>query len=116
MESSFERKAYLGAVVLLSVLCFWFLGFIGLRIVVGLFVLMVTPLYLIFSALNCNELEKIAFSFFTGIALVPSLVYWLGFIIPFKLAIFTVFLALMALGAVAHKFSSSARTSTIHSK
>lgn len=107
MEFSFEGRAYLGAVALLSVLCFLLLGFVGLRTVVGFFILMIAPLYLIFSALNCSELEKIAFSFFTGITLVPSLVYWLGFVVPFKIAIFLVFLALIGVGITLRKIQKN---------
>ncbi len=106
MGLTLEGKAYLGAIALLSTLSYALLGFTGMRTVVGLALLMVVPFYFIFSLFNCTELEKMAFSFFTGIAVVPSLVYWLGFLIPFKWAIAMVFLILSFLAFAAWKKNS----------
>ena len=94
---TFEGKTYLGAIALLTILSYALLGFTGLRTVVGFALLMIAPFYFLFSSFQCSETEKIAFSFFTGITIVPSLVYWLGFLIPFRLAIFAVFFLILAI-------------------
>ena len=80
------------------------LGFTGLRTVSGMILLMFLPFYLIFNALNLTQSEKIAFSFFAGITLFPSLVYWLGFIVSFKISIFIVVIALLIAAYTANKF------------
>jgi hypothetical protein len=103
MGLTLEGKLYLGAIGLLSVLSYVLLGVTGMRTIVGFALLMVLPFYFIFSLFKCSELEKIAFSFFTGITVVPSLVYWLGFVMSFRVAILIVFLLLIGTAFALHK-------------
>jgi hypothetical protein len=98
MELPFEGKVYLGAIALLGALSYALFGFTGVRTIVGFALLMVVPFYFIFSALNCTETEKMAFSFFAGIVIVPSVVYWLGFLVPFRIAMVLCFAFFFSIG------------------
>jgi len=42
--------------------------------------------------------EKLALSFFAGIVIIPSLVYWLAFVLPFRASIYVVTGSLLAVG------------------
>ena len=98
MELTFEQKMYLVGIALLGVLMYNVLGIVGMRTVVGFALLMIVPFHLIFSCFKCSGLERVMFSLFAGIAIVPSIVYWLGFIIPFRLAILTTFSVFLCVG------------------
>ena len=63
------------------------LGFAGVRTVLGLAALMFLPFYLILKNLDLQNGEKAVFALFSSIALFPSFAYWLGFLVPFKIAI-----------------------------
>lgn len=73
---------------------FFILGFSGLRAALGIIILFFVPFYLIFSNFDLSQQEKIIFSFFAGISLYPSLVYWLGFLLPLRISILAVFIIL----------------------
>ncbi len=72
-------------------------GFTGLKAIAGLTALVFLPFYLIFRIFNLSRAEKIIFSFFAGIIIFPSLAYWLGFILPFRISILAVSAALSIL-------------------
>ena len=80
------------------------LGFIGLRTVLGILIIIFLPFYLIFDNFNLSQEEKISFSFFVGIMMFPSLAYLLGFIVPFKISIFVTFVSLLILGYLLKKY------------
>ena len=80
------------------------LGFTGLRTILGMIIIMFLPFYFIFSNFNLSQGEKILFSFFISIMLFPSLVYWLGFLIPFRVSIFVVFLVLLVIAYLLKKY------------
>lgn len=92
------------AFLLVSLGAFLALGFTGLRTAAGMLIVFFLPFYLIFDNFNLGQEEKIAFSFFTGITVFPSLAYWLGFVLPFKISIFAVFILLLAVGYLSKKF------------
>jgi len=73
-------------------------GFTGLRAALGMSVIMFFPFYLILSNFSLAPGEKIFFALFAGITLFPSLVYFLGFVMSFKLSIFLVFGVLAGVG------------------
>lgn len=84
----------------IAVIAFYFLilmGFTAMRTVLGLAVMFI-PFYFIFDNFDLNHKEKIAFAFFTAIAIYPSLVYWIGFVTGFRMAIVVSFVLAMAVG------------------
>ena len=50
------------------------------------------------SRLSLKDEEKPVLSFFTGIVIIPSLVYWLAFVLPFRASIYVVTGSLLAVG------------------
>ena len=105
MELKSEKNVFFGSILILIILySFLVLGFTGLKTILGLLIVMFLPVYAIFNNFNLEPGEKAIFSFFTTIMLFPSLVYWLGFIVPFKIAIFAVFAVLLSIGLAIYKF------------
>ena len=100
-----ENSAVIGIVLaLISLSAFLVFGFAGFRTILGIILLMFLPFYLVFDAFSLSQPEKAAFSFFTSIMIYPSLVYWLGFVVPFKISIFAVFAALLIAAYAMKKF------------
>ena len=100
-----ENKILIGIVaVFISVASFILLGFTGLRTILGIAVFFFWPFYMIFNNLNLREDEKIIFSFFAGITFLPSLVYWIGFVVPFRIGIIVVFAVLLVVAFLIGRF------------
>lgn len=95
MDINNEKKIVFGALTLIILGIFITLGLTGARTVLGLMLIVFLPFYLIFNNFNLSQPEKIAFSSFVSIAVFPSLVYWLGFILPFRISIFAIFTLLI---------------------
>jgi len=84
-------------VVILTIMIFSFalFGITGIRVVFGL-ILMWFPFYLILNHFEITLGEKFVFSLVLGITLFPSIVFLIGFLISFRMAIAVTFLLLMA--------------------
>lgn len=78
-------------------------GFIGFRTLLGIIIIFL-PFYFIFKNFDLSQSEKFVFSFFVSIALFPSLVYSLGFVVPFRISIFVVFIILILVAILIRKF------------
>ena len=78
-------------------------GFSGLRLLVLSGIVFVLPVYLILGNFGLESTERVFFSIFLGLVLVPVPVYWLGTLISFRLAIGIVALALLGLGFFMNK-------------
>ena len=92
-----EHKNIL-AIISLALLVFTYivLGIVGISLFSGFFLISV-PFYIALGNFISDEGEKIAFSFALGIMIFPSIVYYFGFILSFRLSIGLAFLALFAL-------------------
>lgn len=77
-------------------------GITGARVVLGL-IFISFPFYFILNNFEIAEGEKFVFSVLLGLTAFPSLVYILGFTIPFKVSIAIVFIILIAI-AIALKY------------
>ncbi|MBS3105497.1 hypothetical protein J4234_04525 [Candidatus Woesearchaeota archaeon] len=109
-ELKSENNILFGIALLLVILVsFAMLGLAGLRTMLGIIIVMFLPFYLILDNLGMEQREKIFFSFFISIILFPSLVYWLGFVAPFKISIFVIFAALLIAAYTIKKFSKRER-------
>ncbi len=69
----------------------------GLRVGIGLIILYLFPFYLILDMFKLEKSEKIIFAIFLSIAYFPSLVYWLGFVVRFRIAILLAFVILIGI-------------------
>lgn len=76
----------------------------GLRFILGFLVIFIVPVYLILDIFKFDPLERSVYSFFLGIGVVPTLVYYLGLIISFRIAIAVVFVTLIAVWFILRKY------------
>lgn len=93
-----EKDAIFAAAIgiLIAIFFFFAFGAAGLRLAIAFMLVYIFIFYLFLNNLDLGFAEKIVFSLFIGIGVFPSLVYTLGLVIPFRLAIFTSFAALAA--------------------
>lgn len=99
MKAELEKYKSIG-IILVVVLVFFYLilGSGGMMSVLGIFLLFIVPMYIILGNFGLEEDEKLVFSFFIGIGILPSLAYWTGLFISFKIAILVSFIALIITG------------------
>jgi len=107
MDYKSENTIYAGiGIITIGLFSLIFLGVTGFRTIMG-FILLFFPFYLILDSFSLKESEKIIYSIILGFIFVSSLSYWLGFIISFKVAIFVVFIVMLAIGILLKKFRKS---------
>jgi hypothetical protein len=92
------RDMMLGCVFMVALVSLLTLGVVGLRTVVGMLLVMVVPVYFILSSFVSDDLERIVFSLFLGVGLVPALIYWPATVVSLKLTVVVVALVLVAIG------------------
>mgnify|MGYP001066280491 FL=1 len=99
-----ENLGFIGIIVAVILVFFYFiLGFSGMMAALGIILLFIVPFYLILDNFNLDQDEKIIFSFFIGVGIFPAIVYWLGMIISFRLAILITFGVLIVIGYLVRK-------------
>lgn len=86
------------------------LGFSGMRTLLAIFVAVLVPFYFIFDNFDLSSSEKALFSFFSGLVIFPSLVYWMGFIMPFRIAIIASFSLILTCGYAHKKWMKTRRS------
>ena len=93
-SSEFREFIIFFSVVVLAALVFLFIlfGMTGARVVLGI-ILISLPFYLILNGFDIGEGEKFIFSILLGLTIFPSLVYILGLVISFRIAIAVSFMA-----------------------
>lgn len=98
MKLKIENIGFI-AIAVISILFFFYyiLGFSGMMSALGIIILFMVPTYLILNNFNLEQDEKIIFSFFIGVGIFPSITYWLGLFISFRLAILITFILLVAI-------------------
>jgi len=103
MESKYtkllkENKFAILLIAIVAVFFFILFGITGARTVLGILLLFSLPPYLIFKNFDLPLLEKVAFSFFIGLGIFPTCVYYLGLLFSsMRLAILISFILLMAI-------------------
>lgn len=99
-----EFIAVLSAIALSAlVFAFFLFGIAGAMVIFGLIIASL-PFYFILGNFKLDEPEKIVFSILFGLALFPSMSYLLGFLMPFRIAIASAFIALVAAAIAMRKF------------
>jgi apolipoprotein N-acyltransferase len=105
LKIKLDDKTTVGIIlVLIALFSFIFLGFTGFKVIFGMLFVFFLPFYLILDNFNLSRSEKVIFSFFIGIGIFPALVYWLGVLMSFKLAIVISFILFIGLGFILKKF------------
>lgn len=105
MELRNENNMMMAAFLIVASLgSFALFGISGLRTALGIFVFIFLPFYLILNNFDLSQSENAVFSFFIGITLFPSLVYWLGFVVPFRISVLVVFAVLLIAGFFIKRF------------
>ena len=103
MSLSDELKEFIIflSIILTIALAFSFMlfGITGARTVFGI-VFVSLPFYLMFNKLGIGEGEKFVFSALLGLTIFPALVYLIGLLASFKIAIVATFVLLLG-GAIA---------------
>ena len=90
-------------VILATVFSYFILGLSGAASIFGIMLFFVLPTYLIMQNFNLEQDEKIVFSFFAGVGIFPSIAYYLGMVISFKLGLFVTFILLAGAGLLISK-------------
>ena len=99
MKAEMEKYKVIGIVLIVAMAFFYFiLGLDGMMSVLGIFLLFIAPMYFILGNFGLEEDEKLVYSFFIEVGIFPSLVYWIGLFISFKIAIAISFIILVIMG------------------
>gem|GEM_PF-2739624 len=114
MELKNEFNIWALAIVLVSAIAALLLfGIVGARLVLGAFVFFFIPFYLILDNFELTQQEKAIFSIFLGITFLPSLVFWLGFIVPFRASLIISFVIFVGIGFLIKKFKRSGKNNSL---
>ena len=111
MNLSNERKGFiiflLIVVIIITVFSFALFGFTGIRIIFGI-IFVSFPFYLILGNFELTDTEKFIFSILLGLTIFSSLVYILGLVISFRIAIILTFMILV-IAAIAYRYTKKQR-------
>lgn len=106
----FNEKGFLAFALILiaaiAVFSFALFGATGARVFAGI-LLVSLPFYFILNNFGLAEGEKIVFSVLSGLTIFPSLVYIFGFLISFRISIMMVFIILIGLALLLHKYRNA---------
>ena len=89
--------------IVIVIFSFIVFGLAGLRVFAGI-IFISLPFYFIFDNFDLSDAEKFVFSMLAGFTLFSGLAYLLGLIIPFRISILIVFLALLLVAFIIRKF------------
>ena len=89
--------------IVIGIFSFIAFGLAGIRVFAGI-IFISLPFYFIFDSFELNEAEKFVFSMLAGITLFSGLACLLGLIMPFRISILIVFLALLLAAFIIRKF------------
>ena len=100
-----ENIGFMG-IILAIILAFFYLilGLGGMMAVLGIVLFFVVPFSLMLNNFELEQDEKLVLSFFIGAGIFPSIVYWLGIFISFRISIFITFAVLMLAAIATRKY------------
>jgi len=100
-----ENMVIIGILSAAMLLFFYLiLGFSAVTTLLGISLFLILPAYLILDKFELEQDEKIVLSFFTGAGIFPSIAYWIGMFISFKIAVFITFAILISIAFLANNF------------
>jgi len=104
-----ENLGFIGIMVaVILVFFFLILGISGMLSALGVILLFIVPVYFILDNFKLSQDEKIVFSFFIGVGILPSLSYWIGLFISFKVAVSLSFAILIIVGILMRGYKKHA--------
>lgn len=94
-------------IIIITIIVFSYiiLGVTGIRVAFGI-ILVSLPFYLILNNFSLTQGEKFVFSILMGLTIFSSLVYILGFVISFRVAIAVIFVLLIGISIVIRRYKS----------
>ena len=99
-NESKELLVFLAVIgIIIGIFLTFYFGIAGLKVFVGIIMASV-PFYVFLNTFNLTEGEKFVLSLMLGLALFPSFVYLLGFLVSFRMSIAIVFIALTAISVL----------------
>ena len=99
MKDEVEKYRIIGIILIVAMAFFYYiLGLGGMMSILGIFLLFIAPMYFILGNFGLEEDEKLVYSFFIGVGILPSLAYWAGLFISFKIAVLVSFIVLIITG------------------
>lgn len=105
MKIKLDDKTTIGIIlVLIALFSFVFFGFIGFKVIFGVLLVFFLPFYLILDNFTLSRSEKVIFAFFIGLGIFPSIVYWLGVLMSFRISILIAFVLLIVIGFFLKKY------------
>ena len=107
LNKEFAELAVFSSIMLLIALVFSYIlfGIAGIRVALGI-IFISLPFYLLLNNFELAEGEKLVFSILLGLTIFPSLAYLLGLVVPFRIAIASVFVLLIAIWLLLRKYKS----------
>ena len=93
ISNDIKFSIFLGIIIALAF--FFILGITGLMVALGFMIGYIFVFYLLLNNFELDMSEKIVFSLFIGIGIFPSMVYLLGLVISFRIAIAVTFILLI---------------------
>ena len=107
LNKELRELAIFASIVLLIALIFSYIlfGITGIRVALGI-IFISLPFYLVLNNFELAEGEKLVFSILLGLTIFPSLAYLLGLVVPFRIAIASVFVLLIAIWLLLRKYKS----------
>jgi hypothetical protein len=107
LNKEFAELAVFSSIMLLIALVFSYIlfGITGIRVALGI-IFISLPFYLVLNNFGLAEGEKLVFSILLGLTIFPSLAYFLGLVVPFRIAIASVFVLLIAIWLLLRKYKS----------
>ena len=94
-----DDMVFTGILAAITLIFFYaILGFSGMMSIIGIALIFIAPTYLILNNFELDTDEKIIFSFFIGAGIFPSITYWLGTFMSFRLSILAAFIILIIIG------------------
>jgi apolipoprotein N-acyltransferase len=105
------NKELIIGIGILMILFFQILfGITGVRTITGVFLFFFLPFYLILDNFNLERNEKIVFSFFMGLGIFSTFVYYLGILVgSIRIAMVITFILLMVVAIMLKKFKKSSK-------
>ena len=100
-----ENIGIIGILSAAALLFFYLiLGFSAVIALLGISLFLILPTYLILDKFELEQDEKIVLSFFIGAGIFPSIAYWIGMIVSFKIAILITFAVLISMAFLLNNF------------
>ena len=94
----FESKEVIILLVVTFIFIYSILDYAAVKTILSIFLFWLLPMYSILSLFELTSEEKVFLSFFSGIIIIPSLVYWSSFVVPLRISTYIVPLLLAIIG------------------